>query len=162
MNQETTWRSSARRERGFTLIELLCTATLAAVLAGIALPVQHVMERRSRELELRQNLRTLRRALDSYHFTIQMLPGAKKDATAGNWPDDLEVLVEGVDPGTAKPIKIKFLRRIPIDPLTREAEWGKRSDRQDPDDDLWDSVNVFDVYSLAEGKGLDGTEYKTW
>jgi general secretion pathway protein G len=70
--------------------------------------------------------------------------------------------VEGLDLGLAKEIKVKFMRRIPKDPLTGTDEWGKRSNKQDPDDDLWDSVNVFDVFSLAEGKGLDGTEYKTW
>ncbi len=157
--------STARRPataRGFTLVELMCAITLASLLAGVALPVQHVMMRRAKELELRQALRTMRRAIDSYHYTVQSVPTAKKDATAEDWPDELEVLVEGLDLGLAKEVKVKFLRRIPKDPITGSDEWGKRSNKQDPDDDLWDSVNVFDVFSLAEGKGLDGTEYKTW
>lgn len=150
------------RAQGFTLVELLCAMTLAALLVGIALPVQHVMLRRARELELRQTLRSMRRAIDAYHHTVQVVPTAKKDATAEDWPEDLDVLVEGLDLGLAKEVKVKFLRRIPKDPLTGSDEWGKRSNKQDPDDDMWDSVNVFDVYSQAEGKGLDGTEYKTW
>jgi general secretion pathway protein G len=150
------------RAHGFTLVELLCAMTLAALLVGIALPVQHVMLRRARELELRQTLRSMRRAIDAYHSTVQVVPTAKKDATAEDWPEDLDVLVEGLDLGLAKEVKVKFLRRIPKDPLTGSDEWGKRSNKQDPDDDMWDSVNVFDVYSQAEGKGLDGTEYKTW
>lgn len=149
-------------QRGFTMVELMCAITLASLLAGVALPVQHVMMRRAREIELRQSLRTMRRAIDAYHYTVQAVPTAKKDATAEDWPEELEVLVEGLDLGLAKEIKVKFMRRIPKDPLTGTDEWGKRSNKQDPDDDLWDSVNVFDVFSLAEGKGLDGTEYKTW
>lgn len=153
-----TWRS----QRGLTLAELICTAALMSVLAGLVLPVAHTMERRARELELRQTLRMMRRAIDAYHQTVQAVPSVKKDATAGDWPEDLDVLVEGVDLGLAKEVKVKFLRQIPRDPLTGEAEWGKRSSKQDRDDDMWDDQNVFDVFSLAEGTALDGTEYKTW
>lgn len=155
-----------RRDRrsGFTLVELVCATALLAVLAGVALPVAHTMERRARELELRQNLRMMRRAIDLYHDTIAAVPSAQVnlDATAEGWPEDLDVLVEGVDLGLAKEVKVKFLRRIPRDPLTGKDEWGKRSFKQDPDDDSWDSTNVFDVFSLAEGTALDGTEYKDW
>jgi general secretion pathway protein G len=152
-----------RGDRGLTLVELLCAVSLMAILAGVALPVAHTMERRARELELRQSLRTMRRAIDAYHFTVQAVPTAnKKDATAENWPEDFDVLVEGIDLGLAKEIKVKFLRKVPRDPLTGKDEWGKRSSKQDPDDDMWDSQNLFDVFSLAEGTALDGTEYKTW
>ena len=154
--------SGRATQRGFTLVELVCCVFLLTIMAGIALPVAHTMERRARELELRQDLRVMRRAIDTYHFTIKAVPSAQHDATAGDWPEELEDLVEGLDLGLAKEIKVKFLRRIPKDPLTGEAEWGKRSNKQASDDDSWDGVNVFDVYSLAEGKGLDGTEYKTW
>ncbi|MBP7149417.1 MAG: general secretion pathway protein GspG [Acidobacteria bacterium] len=140
----------------------MCVVFLASVLAGICLPVAHVMERRARELELRQTLREMRRAIDAYHYVLLSVPSAQRSATAEDWPEDLDVLVEGVDLGLAKEIKVKFLRRIPRDPLTGEEEWGKRSNKQDPDEDSWDSVNVFDVFSLAEGKALDGTEYSTW
>jgi len=150
--------------KGLTLVELLCALTLMALMAAVAMPVAHVMHRRAKELELKQHLRTMRRAIDSYHQVILMVPGAKQNASATDedWPEDLDVLVEGLDLGLAKEVKAKFLRRIPVDPLTGEAEWGKRSNKQDEDDDLWDSQNVFDVFSLAEGKALDGTEYKTW
>jgi len=155
-------RREFHRERGFTLVELICVSTLLILMAGMALPVAHVMERRARELELKQTLRRMRRAIDAYHWTVKQVPTAKKDATAEDWPEDLDVLVEGLDLGLAKEIKVKFLRRIPVDPLTGEAEWGKRSSKQDVDDDSWDGTHVFDVFSLAEGKALDGTEYKDW
>ncbi len=149
-------------QRGFSLVELAATVALLGVMAGIALPVAHTMQRRVRELQLKQELREMRRAIDSYHQLVQVVPTAKEDATDEPWPEDLEVLVDGVDLGLAKEVKIKFLRRIPIDPLTGEAEWGKRSNKQDMDDDSWDSENVFDVFSLAEGTALDGSEYKDW
>lgn len=149
-------------ERGFSLIELTATMFLIGLMVGIALPVVHTMERRAKELELRQHLREMRRALDSYNSLILRFPAAKEDATDADWPEDLEVLVEGVDLGQAKEIKVKLLRRIPVDPLTGEQEWGKRSINQDLDDDSWDNEHVFDVFSLAEGEALDGSEYKTW
>lgn len=152
----------SHNQRGFTLVELGCCIFLATLLAGVALPVQHVLQRRARELELRQDLRLMRRAIDSYHYTVQTVTSAKRDATDEDYPPDLDVLVEGLDLGLAKEVKVKFLRRIPRDPLTGKDEWGKRSSKQDLDDDNWDSTHVFDVYSLAEGTGLDGTEYKSW
>lgn len=151
-----------RAQRGLTLVELILSVGLLALLAGMALPVAHTMERRARELELRQDLRMMRRAIDSYHFTAQALPSLKKNATAEDWPEELKVLVEGIDLGLAKEQKVKFLRRIPIDPLTGKDEWGQRSNHQDRDDDSWDGTNVFDVFSKAEGKALDGTTYKEW
>ncbi len=150
------------RQRGFTLAELACAVFLLGVMAGIALPVAHVVERRTKELELRQTLRKMRRAIDTYNFVVKSVPSAQQNATAENWPEELEDLVEGVDLGLAKEVRVRFLRRIPRDPLTGEAEWGIRSNKQESDDDSWDNVNVFDVYSLAEGKALDGTEYSTW
>ena len=145
-----------------SLLELVLAASLVAVMAGLALPVAHTMERRARELELRGTLRQMRRAIDAYRFTVQAVPTAHKDVTAEDWPKELEVLVEGIDLGLAKETKAKFLRHIPRDPLTGKTEWGLRSSKQDPDDTLWDGVNVFDVYSLAEGKALDGTLYSEW
>ncbi len=147
---------------GFTLVELALTVGLLAVMAGMALPVAHTLERRARELELRQDLRMMRRAIDAYHYTCSVVPTAKRNATAEDWPEDLDVLVEGLDLGLAKEVKVKFLRRIPRDPMTGKDEWGKRSNKQDADETTWDSVNVFDVYSLAEGKALDGTSYRDW
>lgn len=155
---------SRRAQAGVTLVELVLAAGLLALLAGIAMPVAHTMQRRARELELRQNLRLIRHAIDSYRYTVQAVPGAQQQTnmTAEGWPEDLDVLVEGVDLGLASGKKARFLRRIPVDPLTGEAEWGKRSSKQEPTDDMWDGTNVFDVFSLAEGEGLDGTPYKEW
>lgn len=150
------------RERGFSLVELACTMFLIGIMAGVALPVAHTMERRARELELRQHLREMRRAIDSYNHVIRIVPSAKQNATDEDWPEDLEVLIEGLDLGLAKEVKVKFLRRIPIDPLTGKDEWGKRSSKQDPDDTSWDSTHVFDVFSLAEGEALDGSKYSEW
>ena len=160
--------SHRRSARGFTFVELLCTIFLLTILAGVAMPVAYVMEKRARELELRQELRTMRRALDAYHFTVlifkQQGVELEEGIDAAGWPEELEILVEGVDNvASADSDKtLKFLRRIPKDPMTGEAEWGMRSAAQDPDDNLWDGTHVFDVYSLADGEGLDGTEYSTW
>jgi general secretion pathway protein G len=148
--------------RGFTLVELVLSVSLIVMVAGLALPVAHTMERRARELELRQDLRLLRRAIDSYHFTVQAVPSAKKNATAEDWPEELKILVEGVDLGLAKEVKVKFLRRIPKDPMTGKDEWGLRGFHQDADDDMWDGTNIFDVFSKAEGKALDGSSYRDW
>jgi general secretion pathway protein G len=109
----------------------------------------------------------MRRAIDTYHFVVtvkapQLESTASGDVAAKGWPEELEDLVEGIDLGLGADKRLRFLRRIPDDPLTGEPEWGKRSSSQDPDDDLWDSTNVFDVFSLAEGEGLDGTPYVEW
>ncbi len=157
-----TLRRTIAHDRGVTLVELFVVVCLLTAMAGLALPVAHRLERRAKEIELKRDLREMRRAIDAYHYVVQTVPSAKKDATAEDWPDDLDVLVEGMDLGLAKELKVKFLRRIPRDPLTGEAEWGKRSSKQDVDDEMWDSQNVYDVFSLAEGKALDGTEYKSW
>ena len=151
-------------QRGFSLVELMCCVTLLVVMAGIALPVAHVMHRRAAELELRQTLRKMRRAIDAYHHTVKAVPSAQQnlDAAAGFWPEELEVLVEGLDLGLAKDIRVKFLRRIPRDPISGEAEWGMRSSKQEADASTWDGVNVFDVHSLADGEALDGTKYRDW
>jgi general secretion pathway protein G len=155
------WRRSG--QRGLTLVELVTTMTVMVILAGVAMPVGHTMERRKRELELRKVLREIRTALDEYHLVVQRTPSAHVEADDEGWPDDLEVLVEGIDLGLPDAdLKGRFLRRVPKDPMTGEAEWGKRSSKQEPDEDFWDQAHVFDVFSLSEGKALDGTEYKTW
>jgi len=150
------------KARGLTLVELVLAIALLAAMAGIALPVAHTMERRASELELRRDLRAMRRAIDEYHYVLQSVPSAKRNATAGDWPEKLDDLVEGLDLGLAKEVKVKFLRRIPRDPLTGKDEWTCRSSKQGPEDDSWDGQNVFDVRSKAEGKGLDGRPYSEW
>ena len=156
-------RSFHRRgQRGFTMVELVTTMTVMVILAGVALPVAHTLERRRRELELRKVLRQIRTAIDEYHLVVQRVPTASQEADDEGWPDDLEVLVEGIDLGLPNELRARFLRRIPKDPLTEDTEWGKRSSKQEPDDEFWDQSHVYDVFSLSEGTALDGSEYRTW
>jgi len=154
----------ARRgsQRGLTLVELITTMTIMVILAGVALPVAHTMERRRRELELRQTLREVRTAIDEYHLVIQRVPTAQVEADDEGWPDDLEILVEGIDLGLPSGLRARFLRRIPKDPMTDDVEWGRRSSKQEPDADSWDRSHVYDIFTLSEATALDGTEYRTW
>jgi len=146
-------------QAGFTLVELVCVSTLLVLMAGMALPVAHVMERRARELELKQTLRRMRRAIDAYHWTVKQVPSAKENATAEDWPEDLDVLVEGLDLGLAKEIKVKFLRRIPVDPLTGEAEWDEIQADMETSLDPSQPPGIWDVRSRASGQTLDGIDY---
>ena len=153
-----------RREKGISLFEVGLAVGLLAVLALVALPAKHIMARRAKEVELRRDLREMRRAIDEYHrYAVQGLV-LQTDVSQDFYPDELETLVKGVplagDP-TGK--KIRFLRRIPVDPMTGEAEWGLRSTRDDPDSTMWGGENVYDVYSLSEARALDGkTTYSQW
>lgn len=153
-----------RDERGISLFEVGLAVALLAMLALIALPAKQIMARRAKEVELRRNLREMRRAIDEYHrYAVQGLI-LQTDVSQDFYPRELKDLVEGVplvgDP-TGK--KIRFLRRIPIDPMTGEAEWGLRSTRDEPDSTMWGGENVYDVYSLSEAAALDGkTRYNQW
>jgi general secretion pathway protein G len=149
-----------RRERGFTLAELVMVAALIAVLSTMALPVAKFTVKRRKEAELRLSLRLMRNAIDEHKRLSDqgMIP-----LTLGGegYPEELEVLVEGVDL-VGQETKRRFLRRIPMDPMTQETEWGLRSYQDDPDSDSWGRQNVYDVYSLSDGTAIDGTEYKDW
>lgn len=148
-------------ERAFTLIELIATMAIMMILAGAALPIARVHAQRERELELRRNLREIRSAIDRYKdFGDRGL--IPPQANAFNYPPDLDTLVNGVVLKGASTAKYKFLRRIPSDPMTGKADWGKRSMQDDPDARSWGGEDLFDVYSQSNGTALDGTRYSDW
>jgi general secretion pathway protein G len=145
-------------ERGFTLIELIATVTILTVLALMAIPLATLTIRRERERELRRDLWDMRDAIDRYKDAGDK--GAfQPKLDSGGYPPDLETLVKGVDVGGKK---LKFLRRIPIDPMTKTTEWGMRSMQDDPDSDSFGGQSVFDVFTKSSGEALDGTKYKDW
>jgi len=149
-----------RRERGFTLAELVMVAALLAILAGMAMPVAKFTVKRRKEMELRLALRQMRTAIDEYKRLSDQGMIPVKLGSEG-YPPDLETLAEGVQL-VGQEIKRKFLRKLPMDPMTREEEWGLKSYQDDFDSTSWGGENVWDVYSLSESTGLDGTEYKDW
>jgi general secretion pathway protein G len=151
--------------RGYTFVELLVVSAILLVIASAALPLARVTVQRQKEGELRRALREMRTALDKFKDAVDAGVIAAQDVGGGSegYPADLDVLVEGVRPvNDASGRKLKFLRRIPIDPMTGKAEWGKRAYQDDPDSTSWGGQNVYDVYSLAEGTALDGTKYRDW
>lgn len=149
------------RQAGFTLAELVMVAAIMVVLAGVALPVAKFTAKRSRETELRAALRDMRNAIDEYkrYSDLGLIP---VDLGSEGYPTELEVLVEGVDIVGQVDRKAKFLRRIPIDPMTGKDEWGLRSFQDEPDATSWGGENVYDVYSRSEGVGLNGVPYYKW
>ncbi|MGO9087148.1 MAG: type II secretion system protein [Candidatus Sulfotelmatobacter sp.] len=149
---------SSRPERGFTLMELVVAATIMAILTLMAVPLARITIQREREKELRQALWQMRDAIDRYKDAADRQAFQIKVDSYG-YPPDLETLVKGVD---VQGKKVRFLRSIPIDPMTKNKEWGLRSMQDDPDSDSWGGQNVFDVYTKSEGTALDGTKYKDW
>ena len=145
-------------QRGLTLVELIVTITIMAILATAALPIARVTVKREKERELRRDLWEMRDAIDRYKEAADTNKIQVKVGSEG-YPPDLDTLVKGVDIGAKK---FRFLRRIPVDPMTGKAEWGMRSMQDDPKNDSWGGSNVFDVYSKSEGTALDGTKYKDW
>lgn len=145
-------------EAGLTLIELIVTVTIVAILAGIAIPVARFQVRREKERELRRDLWEMRAAIDHYKDAADKGAFQIKADSLG-YPPDLDTLVNGVD---VQGKKVRFLRRVPIDPMTGTAEWGLRSNQDDPDSDSFGGQNVFDVHSKSTATALDGTKYSTW
>ena len=155
----------SRTQRGFTFVELLVVTTILLILASAVMPLARVSIQRQREAELRRNLREMRTAIDKYKDAADANLIASFDIKAGTdgYPPSLETLVEGVTKANdASGVKLKFLRRIPIDPMTGKPEWGMRAYQDKPDTTSWGGQNVFDVYSKSEGKALDGTKYRDW
>lgn len=147
-----------RRERGLTLVELIVTVAILSILASMAVPFARFKIRRERERELHRDLWEMRDAIDHYKDAADK--GAfQTKLDSQNYPPDLETLVKGVD---VQSKKVRFLRRIPIDPMTGQAEWGLRSMQDDPTSDSYGGQSVFDVYSKSTGTALDGTKYSTW
>lgn len=151
--------------RGFTFIELLVVTTLLLILASAVLPLARVTMQRQREAELRRSLREMRTAIDKFKDAADMGQIGATDLKAGaeGYPPSLETLVEGVSVvGDASGKKLKFLRRVPIDPMTNSTDWGKRSYQDKHDSTSWGGQNVFDVYTKSQGTALDGTKYRDW
>jgi general secretion pathway protein G len=153
-------RRAHRSDAGYTLAELVMVAALIALLSTIVLPVAKFTVKRSKEADLRLALRQMRTAIDEHkRLSDQGMIPVKLGGEG--YPESLEVLVEGIDL-VGQERKQRFLRRIPIDPMTGEAEWGLRSYQDEPDSTSFGGQNVYDVYSLSDGTALDGTEYKDW
>ncbi len=146
------------RSSGFTLIELLAATAILLILASVVLPGVRIVLQRPREHELRHALWEMRDAIDRYKDAADRGSFQIKVGSEG-YPPDLETLVKGVDIGGKK---LRFLRRIPIDPMTGKDDWGMRSMQDDPKSDSWGGQSVFDVYTKSEGEALDGTKYKEW
>ena len=150
--------SNFSKNRGFTLVELVIATTLLLILTSMALPLARVVIKRERERDLRRSLWAMRDAIDRYKDAADR--GAFQTKVGSEeYPPDLQTLVDGVDVGGKK---LKFLRRIPIDPMTGNTEWGLRSMQDDPDSDSWGGDNVFDVFTKSQGTALDDTHYKDW
>jgi general secretion pathway protein G len=155
----------ARRARGVTYLELVAVATIMMVLASAILPLGRVTVRRERELELRRALREIRRGIDAYKGAVDagQIGGTEVKLGSEGYPPDLETLVKGVNRVGALDRKLKFMRRIPLDLMTNDAEWGLRCYQDDPDSNSWCGENVYDVYSKSTAKALDGkTTYNVW
>ncbi|HUN83702.1 MAG TPA: type II secretion system protein [Terracidiphilus sp.] len=147
-----------RTEHGLTLVELIVTVTILAILASAAIPIARFKVKREKERELRRDLWEMRDAIDHYKDAADR--GAfQTKLESQNYPPDLETLVNGVD---VQGKKVKFLRRIPVDPMTGNTDWGLRSMQDDPKSDSFGGQNVFDVYSKSQGTALDGTKYSDW
>jgi len=151
--------------RGYTFIELLVVSSIVLILASAVMPLAKVSLQRQRESELHRVLREMRTAIDRYKDASDQGLVSPLDQRPGSegYPPDLETLVEGITPANdASGTKLRFLRRIPIDPMTRTDEWGLRSYQDDVDVTSWGGQNVYDVYSTSRGVGLDGTPYREW
>jgi len=151
-------RVSHKNARGFTLIELIVATSILVILTSLAIPMARIGIKRERERELRHDLWEMRDAIDRYKDAADRGAFQIKLGSEG-YPPDLETLVKGVDVGGKK---VRFLRQIPIDPMTGNTEWGTRSLQDDPDSDSSSGDNVFDVHTKSTGVALDGTEYKSW
>lgn len=150
--------TQCRKTRGFTLIELIVATAILIILTGMAVPLVRIAIVRERERELRYDLWMMRDAIDRYKDAADRGAFQIKVGSEG-YPPDLDTLVTGVDVGGKK---LRFLRKIPIDPMTGQAEWGQRSVQDDPTSESWGGQNVFDVYTKSQGTALDETKYKDW
>jgi general secretion pathway protein G len=150
--------AATNSQSGLTLVELIIVVAIVAILASAAVPIARFQVKRDKERELRRDLWEMRDAIDRYKDAADKGAFVTK-ADSYNYPPDLESLVNGVD---VQDKKVKFLRRIPLDPMTGTAEWGLRSNQDDTDSDSFGGQNVFDVHSKSNGTALDGTKYSTW
>lgn len=152
-------------DRGYTFIELLVVSAIVMLMASAVMPLARVTATRQREADLHRALREVRTAIDKYKDAADSQQIASLEVKAGSegYPADLQVLVDGVAvQNDATGRKLKFLRRVPVDPMTHSMEWGMRSYQDGPDATRWGGQNVFDVYTKFEGTALDGTKYRDW
>jgi len=147
-----------RSQRGFSLVELIVSIAIMAILALAVLPMARLTVKREKERELRRDLWEMRDAIDRYKDAADRGMFQIKLGSEG-YPPDLDTLVQGVDVAGKK---VRFLRHIPVDPMTGKNEWGMRSLKDDPDSTSWSGDNVFDVYTQSEATAIDGTKYKDW
>lgn len=157
---------SAIKKKGFTLVEMLVTLTIVSILALAILPLAKTAVKREKEITLKRNLRMMREAIDAYKKLADEKAFEFDEDTEG-YPPDLETLVEGIEAkveadGQEVTKVIKFMRRIPKDPMTNSYDWGLRSYQDDPDSDIWGGDNIYDVFTKSPGTALDGTKYKEW
>jgi general secretion pathway protein G len=145
-------------DAGLTLVELIITVAIVGILATAALPMARFQVKREKERELRRDLWEMRDAIDRYKDAADRGAIQMKADSVG-YPPDLQTLVDGVD---VQEKKVRFLRAIPVDPMTKSTDWGLRSNQDDVDSDSFGGQNVFDVYTKSEDTALDGTKYKTW
>jgi len=165
MNRFRLRHGAASPESGYTFIELLVVSAIVLILAAAAMPLAKVTATRQREAELRRALREMRTAIDKFKDAADLGQISPLEIKAGSegYPQDLEMLVKGVSAANdVTGRKIRFLRRVPIDPMTRSTEWGLRSYQDEPNATSWGGQNVFDVHTTSNGTGLDGTKYKDW
>jgi len=150
------------RQGGFTLLELVVTATVLLILASVTVPLARNGLKREKELELRRDLREMRLAIDDYKKQADQQKIKAPPAEANGYPESLEIMVEGVPAAGSLSKKVRFLRRIPVDPFTGKAEWGLRNTNDDANSTSWGGGHVYDVYSLAPGTGMNGIPYREW
>ena len=158
----------ARRESGFTLLEIIIVLVILGILAGASYPLMRNSVRRERELSLRESLREMRQAIDAYKRYHDLSGGQAipiQWRTASGYPKSLEILVEGFTPtnvvGT-EGTKVRFMRRIPVDPMTDSTDWGMRGSGDPPTSTSWSGEDVFDVYTKADGTALNGSNFRDW
>jgi general secretion pathway protein G len=153
-----------RGEGGFTYLELIATAAILMILASAILPTAKVLRTRTKEMDLRRELRVLRTAIDRYKLAVDQGKIGGTDVKLGSegYPPDLETLVKGVNQVGKLDSKLKFLRQIPMDPMTGKAEWEMRCYQDDADDKSWCGENVYDIHSRSAGTALDGSKYNAW
>lgn len=155
------WLARPRRQRGFSLMEMIITATCLLILASAVVPMAKNSMKRQKELELRRSLREIRTAIDNYKQAVDQQKVKAPPPENMGYPESLEILVDGV-PAMNSTATVRFLRRIPVDPITGRAEWGLRSINDELNATSWGGGNVFDVYSQGRGTGFNEVPYRDW